>query len=234
MSLALWRRLGSADFAEAVGWVERTDYAAMYALLPGGATEAAVSVWRTGRHAVSGPSRAQACARLAEQKAWALGARLAAASEPPPPAEGSELQRWRAERATAVGEASVRAAYERLLSPLWDLWRKREAVVAAALASASLDELREVLLQVRGLGGPDRDGLRAGWELALDITTLLPRWPAPPECPAYVTWLRGRIVERRRPPASRACARWLSEGPGRRPGRRRPPATIVVDATGLI
>jgi len=252
LSLALWRRFGSADFAEALGWIERTDYAAMNMLLPGRAVDVAVKVWRAGRHAVMGASAAQDAARRAEERAWDLGGHDNGGAELQGEASSPSL---RSARATAAGEAVVRKAYERLLiaphHPLWDIWRKRSQLVEAALTmggSASrgghcvggcgddIVDLREALRQVRGYCGPDPDDDRAGWELALDLVTLTPLAAEPGPvawCPTYVAWLRRRQEEQHRPsmieasrlPAALAGARPLAQ--------RRPPPVAAVDLTGL-
>lgn len=73
LSLAVWRRFGTAEFAESLGWLHRTDYAAMCALLPQRVVDAAVEVWRQGRHAVGSRTAAQRAARAAEDRAWELG-----------------------------------------------------------------------------------------------------------------------------------------------------------------
>ena len=54
LSLAIWRRFGTAEFAEALGWVQRTDFAAILTLMPA-AVEAAVQVWKSGSHAAGDP-----------------------------------------------------------------------------------------------------------------------------------------------------------------------------------
>merc|ERR1712232_785044 len=52
---------------------ERTDYAAMTALIPI-AVDRAVEVWRTGQHAVAEGSVAQCAARSVERRAWQAAA----------------------------------------------------------------------------------------------------------------------------------------------------------------
>ncbi|CAE8630530.1 unnamed protein product, partial [Polarella glacialis] len=161
ISLALWRRFGSAEFAETIGWLERTDYAAMSALLPGRAVEAAVEVWKSGRQAAFGDTAALRSVRQHEIRAWGLGCSPAMARELHEAEQACLLMRGqadedrlvmlRAARASSAGEAVVRAAYERLLlaphHTFWDLWRKREAVVQAALTGEALGPVREALRQ---------------------------------------------------------------------------------------
>lgn len=72
LSLAIWRRFGSGALAEAMGWVPRTDYAAVVALLDR-VVEAAVDVWRSGRHAAAEGTAAQRSVRAVEAQAWAAG-----------------------------------------------------------------------------------------------------------------------------------------------------------------
>merc|ERR1719158_2056499 len=74
LTCALCRRFGTLDFAQAVGWLSRTDYAAMTALLSARAVDAAVQVWKRGRHAVGTLTSAQRAVRGVELRAWAQGA----------------------------------------------------------------------------------------------------------------------------------------------------------------
>lgn len=145
MSLAVWRRFGSVEFAETFNWVERTDYAAMCSLTSN-AVDAAVRVWKAGLHAAADGSGPQRRVRDAEVRAWELGngsgkiirsakarigakpsaddaqelhraehARLLATSGAEVSRTTAELVRIRASRVTPAGEAAVRVAYERLL-----------------------------------------------------------------------------------------------------------------------
>eukprot|EP00913_Durusdinium_trenchii_P009820 g9220.t1 len=146
MSLALWLRFGSADFAESFGWVERTDYAAMTAL-PSRAVDAAVSLWRRGMHATGAGTTRQRSVRQNELRAWNLGAdkeqdeELRAAEDAVKltfsQSDVKALIKCRASRVNQAGEVMVRQAYERLIigqqHSLWDLWRKRNFVVQALL-----------------------------------------------------------------------------------------------------
>lgn len=167
LSLAIWRRFGTADFAHSLGWLKRTDYAAMVALLDGPrAIDAAVAVWRSGKNAVGGNTMAQRCTQLVELRAWELGActdpvifsqtsfSSSAISSPTSFSSSTHLGlssrknvlteavvQSRANQVTVAGEAAVRGAYARLLNarhhPIWDLWRKRELVSEAALDTGS-------------------------------------------------------------------------------------------------
>merc|ERR1712070_398237 len=147
MSLAVWRRFGSVEFAEMLGWIERCDYAAMCALQER-AVESAIQVWKAGRHAVKGTSHAQRSAKAAEERAWQLGngstsardgskvgleSSFASDYEDLQKAEhwhslsttsielmqsSHDLTNHRASRVTPGGEAAVRAAYSRLLNAI--------------------------------------------------------------------------------------------------------------------
>merc|ERR1712129_451276 len=145
------------------------------------------------------------------------------------------LAQQRAACVSPAGEALVRNAYQRLLTathhPLWDLWRKRQFVVASVFASGDLETLREALLQVRGFGGPDPDAECEGWGLAFDMATATPlsedRGPVE-WCGAYVAWLRKREAQRWSPSAAAIASREphvLS--------RRRPAAAVAMDCIGL-
>jgi len=252
LSLALWRRVGTAEFAESLGWLPRTDYAAMSAALSSGAAEAAVRVWRSGRHAAGERTVAQRNVRAVELRAWELGHGAAGDARESAldlrelehrvllrrgggRAADAELARQRASCAHAAGEALVRGAYQRLLTathhPLWDLWRKRQFVVAAMLKSGGLESVREALLQVRGYGGPHPDAECEGWGLAFDLATATPlsedRGPIE-WCGAYVAWLRKREVQRRAPTAAAHVSRTPPSL-----ARRRPAAPVAVDLIGL-
>ena len=72
MSVAFWLRFGNADFAEQLGWIPRSDYAAMNAL-PANAVEAAVALWRQGMHATGTRTARQRSVRQSELRAWKLG-----------------------------------------------------------------------------------------------------------------------------------------------------------------
>lgn len=271
MSVALWRRFGTAEFAGSLGWVHRTDYAAAMALMPGRAVEAAVTVWRSGRHAAGEDSTPQQLVRKAELRAWELGRRkaepgvldheldvgqaaLLAGCSASMAARRLVTERMRS--ATAAGEAVVRGVYERLIVAhqhnLWDLWRKREAVVKAALEDGGPEPIRDVLRQVRGYCGPDRDAERAAWALAVDIKTLTPlaedggpvAWSG-----EYAAWLRERYCKRSLPPATVVSSGRLLPGmpgttgtgkaglPGLPSPRARPQTgselSIIPDMTGL-
>lgn len=239
MSLALWRRFGTAEFAEALGWVERTDYAAVMSLVTVRAVEAAVQVWKQGRHAAAGHSEAQRCVRSAELRAWDLGCSGPLRAEHPdqgaPPvgpaakrAAAETLAGLRARRASVAGEAVVRGAYERLLHarhhPIWDLWRKRDGVIEAGLGDGGFEAVRVALLQVTGYCGPDPDGERAGWELAFDLKTITPLSddPGPVHWSgSYVAWLRRRAAEK------------CSDRAALCTPRRRPLTAVALDLTGL-
>lgn len=245
MSLAIWRRFGTAEFAEAIGWLERTDYAAMMQLVTVRAVEAAVQVWKQGRHAAAGHSDAQRCVCIAEMRAWDLGngATGSATDRELRDAEhhlnftmdsaakraaNEDIMRLRAARVTVAGEVAVRGAYERLLHakhhPIWDLWRKREHVIKAALGDGGFEAVREALSQVNGFCGPDPNGERAGWELAFDLKTITPLSddPGPVDWSgSYVAWLRRRTAERC-PLKSSPCT-----------ARRSPLAAAALDLTGL-
>eukprot|EP00443_Scrippsiella_acuminata_P058240 CAMPEP_0115482974 /NCGR_PEP_ID=MMETSP0271-20121206/58613_1 /TAXON_ID=71861 /ORGANISM="Scrippsiella trochoidea, Strain CCMP3099" /LENGTH=260 /DNA_ID=CAMNT_0002910803 /DNA_START=79 /DNA_END=858 /DNA_ORIENTATION=+ len=155
LSLAVWRRFGTADFAEALGWLTRTDYAAMVALLPDRAVEAAVEVWRAGRHAAGERTAAQRCARAVEERAWSLGCPAGSADAREAAAELCETELTRSLR--RGGSAAAEAA-------------KRDSVVAALLDHGTFESVREALRQVRGYGGLDADADREGWDLAFDLT----------------------------------------------------------------
>lgn len=224
LSVALWRRFGTAEFAGSLGWVHRTDYAAAMALLPGRAVEAAVAVWRSGHHAAGADSTPQQLVRKAELRAWELGHRkadpgvldhelqvgqaaLLAGCSPSMAAERLVTERMKS--ATAAGEAVVRGVYERLIVAhqhnLWDLWRKREAIAKVALEDGGPEPIRDVLRKVRGYCGPDRDAERAAWALAMDLKTVTPlsedggpvAWSGD-----YAAWLRERYTKRCLPPAT--------------------------------
>jgi len=214
LNLAIWRRLGTAEFAETLGFVERTDYAAMSAL-NGYAIDAAVAVWKSGRHAIGTRSAFQICGRAEETRAWKLGGgadELNEAERWSTLAVGSEarcmvgeIAEARAARITPAGEKVVRAAYDRLLNgqhhPFWNLCCKLEMVTDAALGTGGFPGLRGALNQVRGYSGPDPDSEWAGWELALDLKTMtvLADDPGPVDwCSDYVAWLRKRLCERHR------------------------------------
>eukprot|EP00931_Biecheleriopsis_adriatica_P067512 TRINITY_DN41639_c0_g1_i1.p1 TRINITY_DN41639_c0_g1~~TRINITY_DN41639_c0_g1_i1.p1 ORF type:complete len:417 (+),score=64.68 TRINITY_DN41639_c0_g1_i1:46-1296(+) len=262
ISVGLWRRFGSAEFAEAIGFVERTDYAAMIALLPGRAVDAAVAVWRSGRHAVASDTAEQRTVQKHEVRAWELGNQGPDAAEELRQAEYSvsvpsssqaraeeHLARCRACRASKPGEAVVKAAYERLLvghdHSLWDFWRKREAIVQAALDRGGMTPLREALRQVRGFCGPDKDNERAAWAVVMDLKTVTPL--ADDAGPVttygdYTAWLRDRYTKRQLRPAFQASCKappWPgSPGlPSPRSPRARPPTgnpgSIMPDLTGL-
>lgn len=248
MSVALWRRFGTAEFAGSLGWVHRTDYAAAMALMPGRAVEAAVAVWRSGRHAAGEDSTPQRLVRKAELRAWELGRRKAepgvldhegdvcqaamlAGCSASMAAERLVTERMRS--ATAAGEAVVRGVYERLIVAhqhnLWDLWRKREALVKAALEDGGPEPIREVLRKVRGYCGPNQEAKRAAWTLAIDIKTVTPlaaHGEAVALCGEYAAWLRERYSKRSLPPL-----------PGLQSPKARPPAgseqPIAPDMTGL-
>jgi len=266
MSLAVWRRFGTAEFAEALGWLHRTDYAAMLAAMPDRVVDAAVQVWSQGRHAVGERTAAQRAARAVEARAWEFG-HAAAAEDPATSAAAAldalgdsreaaaelreaelrgtlrqgggaaadrELMRLRSARVTAAGEAAVRAAYARLLNakhqPLWDLWRKRHSVTAALLGGASLEGVREALLQVRGFSGPDTDAEAEGWGLAFDLMTTTPltdnmgpvAWSGD-----YAAWLRRRVAKNKAPSAAASVSRT-----GPISARRRPVVPVLMDSTG--
>lgn len=187
MSLALWLRFGSADFAESFGWVERTDYAAMTAL-PSRAVDAAVSLWRRGMHATGAGTTRQRSVRQNELRAWNLGAdkeqdeELRAAEDAVKltfsQSDVKALIKCRASRVNQAGEVMVRQAYERLIigqqHSLWDLWRKRNFVVQALLQGGGFRPLREALRMVRGYCGPDMDNEHEAWNLAVDLLTITP------------------------------------------------------------
>lgn len=248
LSLAVWRRFGTGRFVQAMGWVPRTDYAAMSAL-SGNAVDAAVAVWKTGMHAVEGGTNAQRCARTAELQAWRAAAtpedvealreaehvRTLAMSSAEIRRAEMRLAEVRALRATAAGEAIVRAAYDRLLNarhhPIWDLWRKREVVVYACLDTRGFGGIREALAQVKGFGGPDEEGERAGHDLALDLKTMTPfADDAEGVCLSgdFSAWLRQKAAERAKPAAA-SVSRCSSRG-GR---RRRPTRAFHLDSTGI-
>lgn len=143
MSLAIWRRFGTVDFAEMLGWIERCDFAAMFSLQER-AVEAAVQVWKGGRHAVAGTWRPQLSTIATEQRAWQLGngsssaraqssmgSTFASDTDNLRSAEHNhslsttsfeasrashDLSYLRASRVTPAGEAIVRSAYARLLN----------------------------------------------------------------------------------------------------------------------
>lgn len=216
LSLAIWRRFGTAEFAEQFGTVERTDEVSIFHL-PRHAVDAAVAAWKSGRHAVAETSAAQACARRAEMRAWefgsvdagALGAQdfreqelalpLARGRKPTAAQRDGEAARLRAMRATAAGEAIVRPAYARLLGarhhPILELWRKRGLITDALFGPGGLPAIRAALAQVTGYKGADPDGQRANWTLALDLVTMLPTadgtGPSVHHV-AYGAWLRRR------------------------------------------
>merc|ERR1719282_623739 len=245
MSVAMWRRFGTAEFAEALGWLERTDYAAMMQLVTIRAVEAAVQVWKQGQHAAAGHCEAQRSVCIAEMRAWELGNGAAGSTaynelreaehrfslmmDPMAKKVAKEdIMRLRAACVTAAGEVAVRQAYERLLHarhhPFWDLWRKRDHVIKAALGNGGFEAVREALLQVTGFCGPNPDGERAGWELAFDLKTITPLSddPGPVDWSgSYVAWLRRRTAERC-PIKAAPCT-----------ARRRPLAAAALDLTGL-
>jgi len=216
VSLAVWRRFGTAEFAQALGWVDRTDYAAMSSLVQR-AVDAAVKVWKGGSHSVAHHTTAQRNTLMVELKAWGTDA-----------APGTRVE------GVAGGEVSVRKAYERLLSaphhPIMDLWRKRKAVVEAALHAEDVATIRDALLQVRGFCPPDIDANRSGWELAVDFRTITPLAvdPGPVEWnSAYVKWRRQRDCMRLTAPITRMTFHSVEQP------RRRPSVTAHVDETGL-
>lgn len=244
MSLALWHRFGSADFAEALGWLERTDYAAMVATLPTRAVEAALTLWKSGLHAAGADTMQQRSVRQVELQSWDMGndrrdteEELRAAEDAAKLTSSAQhlqaLKDCRARRAEAAGEVLVRKAYERLTvgpsNSLWDLWRKREAIIKAALAGGGFRPLREALRSVRGYCGPDMDNEHAAWVLAVDLLTITPLT----ENAGPVTWhgdyaafLRKRYLEKNRAPAG-SCSRtppWVAEVPSKPRGR---PATAL-------
>lgn len=238
LSVALWRRFGTAEFAEAVGWIDRTDYAAMSVLLSTGAVDAAVGVWRQGRHAACGHG-AQQHVRSAELRAWQMGrAKREDVGLELPGVQGGAagedaLTRARAAAVTPGGEAIVRTAYERLVNiphrPFWDLWRKRRALVECALRRRGMQAFQRALGQVRGFCGPDQDAERAAWELAFDIHTMTPLTDdrGPVEwCGSYVSWLRRRLAEAQPSPRR---GRVLQDFSPRRPAI----VSIARDRTGL-
>eukprot|EP00439_Symbiodinium_sp_Y106_P039347 s535_g4.t2 len=123
MSLALWHRFGSADFAEALGWLERTDYAAMVATLPTRAVEAAITLWKSGLHAAGADTMQQRSVRQVELQAWGMGNDRREAEDELRAAEDAAkltssaqhlqaLKDCRARRAQEAGEVLVRKAYE--------------------------------------------------------------------------------------------------------------------------
>ncbi|CAE7274901.1 unnamed protein product [Symbiodinium natans] len=244
MSLALWHRFGSAEYAERMGWLERTDYAAMVATLPTRAVEAAISLWRSGQHAAGVDTTQQRSVRQIELRAWAMGNARQEAEEELRAAEDAAkissstshlevLRACRAQRAQSAGEVLVRKAYERLTvgpsNSLWDLWRKREAILSTALEGAGFGPLREALRTVRGYCGPDMDHENAAWTLTVDLLTITPLT----ENAGPVTWhgdyaafLRKRCLEKNRAPAG-SCSRtppWDPDVPRKPRGR---PATAL-------
>lgn len=253
LSVALWRRFGTAEFAETLGWLERTDYAAVNALLLGRAVDAAVQVWSEGHHAVANTSSAQRCAHATELRAWELGHGRRRAEDARESAvvlrtaeQGcllrkggaageTELARLRAACASPAGEALVRDAYQRLLNathhPLWDLWRKRQFLITAIFENGELENVRKALLQVRGYGGLSADGDFEGWGLAFDLATATPlsedrgptAWSGD-----YVTWLRRREATKKAPLAAISATRSPPSC-----GRRRPALPVAVDLTGM-
>jgi len=232
LSIAIWRRFGTADFAQSLGWLDRTDYAAMMALLPANAVEAAVRVWKSGRHAAGQDFEAQRCVRAAEVRAWRLGGGPEEDRVDAWDAAQEERARQRAKSTSAAGEAVVRDAYIRLLNafhhPFWDLWRKRDLIIGVALGDGGLPALREALLTVRGFCGPDQDSDRAGWNLALDLKTMTPLsdstgpvdWRGD-----YALWLRDRVQKNCEAPATEH-SRFRP-----RPAQRRPLGIVGLDTT---
>mmetsp|Transcript_45677 Transcript_45677/g.108772 ORF Transcript_45677/g.108772 Transcript_45677/m.108772 type:complete len:319 (-) Transcript_45677:99-1055(-) len=215
MSLAVWRRFGTAEFAEAFGWVHRTDYAATLSLVQA-AVDAAVTVWKHGFHAAARHTLAQRNTQSVELQAWGVNCAPECIVEVPPAAE-----------------ASVRRAYERLLTaihhPIIDLWRKREAIVDTALRTQATESIRAALMQVRGYCPPDADADRAGWELAVDLRTLTPLAvdPGPVEWNTdYVLWRRKRHLSDLSAPITRPLLRSQH-------ARRRPSVAAKVDLTGF-
>ena len=249
LSLALWLRFGSGDFAESLGWVERTDYAAMMALLPGRAVDAATALWRTGRHAAGGETMRQRSVRQTELRAWELGnssteaeQELRAAEEAVKltcaPSEVQALMNHRAQRVMPAGEVLVRQAYERLVvgqqHSLWDLWRKRLSVVQAGL-KGDVRPLREALRAVRGFCGPDMDNEHDAWTLAVDLTTVTPFTSDGPvtQYGDYAAFLRRRQLKQCCPAAQLSARASV----GVQLPRARPPTSVPgslqPDLTGL-
>jgi hypothetical protein len=213
------------------------------------AVDTAVGVWKTGHHAVAQTSAAQRAAHSVELRAWLVAATPAEAEE----LQASEqklanvkvnatearraiehLTRLRSKHVTSAGEALVRAAYDCVLNgrhhPIWDLWRKRESIVSVALSDEGLAGLREVLLQVKGYGALTADDDRAGYELALDMTTTTPLSDDPDAVGAsqdYAAWLRQAAFERGKPAASKV-SRCSSHKV-----RHRPLVPLTVDVTGI-
>mmetsp|Transcript_62568 Transcript_62568/g.136810 ORF Transcript_62568/g.136810 Transcript_62568/m.136810 type:complete len:240 (+) Transcript_62568:98-817(+) len=238
MTIAIWRRFGSLDFAEALGFLDRVDFAAMSNLLSGVALEVAVSVWRRGKHAAGDSSASQRSVRAAEQKAWQQGASLDRGAFPELTWTSGrcgkgidELQETlRSRKVTAAGEHIVRAAYARLLNgkhqPILDLWRKREFVVQPLLAGAGLSAVRHALQQVRGYTGPSAEGDEEGWGLAFDLLTLTPFSDSPGSVdwsPDYIFWSRQRLAEARAPAMTAAAAQILN----------RPALSVDLDLVGV-
>lgn len=175
MSVAIWLRFGNADFAEQLGWIPRSDYAAMNAL-PANAVEAAVALWKKGMHATGTRTARQRSVRQSELRAWKLGAGEAESTEnirTLTPLARIKVRQSRASRVNQPGELLVRHAYERLIlgqeHSLWDLWRKRGFVIQAALEGGGFRPLREALRKVRGYCGPDMDNDYEAWALAVDL-----------------------------------------------------------------
>lgn len=177
MSVAIWLRFGNADFAEQLGWINRSDYAAMNAL-PANAVEAAVALWKKGMHATGTRTARQRSVRQSELRAWKLGAGEAESTEnirTLTPLAQIKVRQTRASRVNQPGELLVRHAYERLIlgqeHSLWDLWRKRGFVIQAALEGGGFRPLREALRKVRGYCGPDMDNDYEAWALAVDLVS---------------------------------------------------------------
>ena len=237
MSFAFWLRFGSADFAEKLCWVERTDYAAMTAL-PNRAVDAAVSLWQCGMHATGANTRRQRSVRQIELRAWNLGANkeqekeLQAAEDAVKlsfsPSNVKALVKCRARRVNQAGEVMVRQAYERLVvgqqHSLWDLWRKRDFIVKAILQGGGFRPLREALRTVRGYCGPDMDNEHEAWNLAVDLFTLTPFTESSGpvwKIGDYAAFLRERQLKRcivvwkpgGLPPRGRPSLRGASQGP---------------------
>lgn len=247
MSLALWLRFGNADFAENLGWVQRTDYAAMVAL-PHRAVDAAVDLWRRGVHATGASTARQRSVRQSEIRAWDLGRapadlehEAAVKQECLTSAENTKaLMKYRAKRVNQPGEILVRQAYQKLIlgqqHSLWDLRRKRAFVVQAGLSGGGFRPLREALRVVRGYCGPDMDNEHEAWALAVDLATITPFTQSSGpvwQVGDYAAFLREKQLKRCSPRAVQ-----LSKTAGTLRPKGRPPSNAPgapkPDLTGLI